>query len=153
MRARARADDDENGDGAGAVSFDPFADLLLGLIAILVPVISLLLSSGAGAPAAREPATSPGSGVAMRVTATAAGLKIDADARAQVYDIPQARILDDEELVRRLRRSREESLPLTLDIAADGLEAAFLFEAVAARNGPPVIRQRRLDARASGGLP
>ncbi len=160
MRARAHpdahadADDDGSGDGAGSVSFDPFADLLLGLIAILVPVISLLLSSGASAPAVQERAPSMrDGGTALRVTATAAGIRIEADALAQAHAVPPARILDDAELARRLRRSRDEGQPLALDIAADGLEAAFLFEAVAARNGPPVINQRRLEAGASGGAP
>lgn len=144
--ARHAAGNDE--ETAGAVSFDPFADLLLGLIAILVPVISLLLTSGgAPGPAGVAGVGEPGF---IRVVATAGGLRVEADA-AVVHSVPLTRILDDAELARRLREARDRGQPLLLDIAADGLEAAFLFEPVAARNGPPLIRQRRLEARGPGG--
>ncbi|MGV6872694.1 hypothetical protein ACUSIJ_08380 [Pseudochelatococcus sp. B33] len=136
-------------DAPGAVSFDPFADLLLGLIAILVPVISLLLASGAGTPQAADAALPP-----AHVIATAAGLRVEADAaRTPPLDVPLGHILEDEGLARRLRGVRDRGEPLLLDIAADGLEAAFLFETVAARHGPPVVRQRRLEARTPGARP
>lgn len=152
MRApRSHADSRDPGDGddaSAAVSFDPFADLLLGLIAILVPVISLLLASGAGAP---RPAEDAGAGAVplTQVTATAFGLRVDGGG-AQPLAVPLAGILDDEALARRLRAVRDRGEPLLLDIAADGLEAAFSFEAVAARHGPALIRQRRLPGQPRG---
>lgn len=153
MRKAGGGDSGNEDDAPGAVSFDPFADLLLGLIAILVPVISLLLASGAGAPHAADAAAMP---APTHVTASAAGLRVAADAarpQGMPLEVPLARILEDEELARRLRGVRDGGAPLLLDIAADGLEAAFLFEAVVARHGPPVIRQRRLAARPPGGGP
>lgn len=147
-------DEDEDVGPSGAVSFDPFADLLLGLIAILVPVISLLLASGASEPRSEDATV----GIAdaqpiTRVVAAAAGLRIEVDrVRMPPYNIPLDRILTDEELAGRLRDVRNSGRALQLEIGADGLEAAFLFEVVAARHGPPTIRQRRLEQPVAGQL-
>lgn len=144
------SDDGEPDDDApGSVSFDPFADLLLGLIAILVPVIALLLASGRTSESVRTaPAEEP---PAMHVVATGEGLRVAGIASPGGFagaplEVALADILDDAALARRLRETRDRGWPLSFDIAPDGLEAAFLFEGVAARNGPPILRQRRLGA-------
>lgn len=137
------ADADE---AAGAVSFDPFADLLLGLIAIIVPIISLLLASGHGLTAVEEkPAAVQSSEGSYVIVANAGGLVLPAQNGSRApLKIALGQILDDSELVRVLRERRDLREPFSLRIEPDGLESAFLFETVAAQNGPETFHQIRV---------
>lgn len=120
-------------------AFDPLADLLLGLIAIVVPLVGLLLASGAGS--GKTGAGTPEPGEMLVIAAAADGLHLPSDGS----HVPRDRILDDAALAARLLRSRDGGPPILLRIETDGLESAFLFDAVAARHGPPTIRQQRIS--------
>ncbi|MFT0891564.1 hypothetical protein [Pseudochelatococcus sp. G4_1912] len=142
----SRKDDED--EAVGAVSFDPFADLLLGLIAIVVPIIGLLLASGNGLSDHIEKAQpAPPVEESFVIVADARGLSVpNGLGDGALYEIPVGAILDDENLARTLRERRDNAEPVSLRIEANGLESAFLFEAVAAQHGPASIFQTRIGA-------
>ena len=137
------------------LAFDPLADLLFGVAAILVLAVVVILPTIRPDGTLRDRSTRrmmqntelrlDGKAVAPLVAA-ADGLQLPARAGQAAAVIPLDRILDDAELVGRLEQMRGSGEPLVLLIDGDGLEAAFQFEAVAALYGPPRIRQIRLDA-------
>lgn len=136
--------------------FDPLADLLFGLVAILIPIFALLLpamymvSDAASSPAETTDARLMQQDVrirgapARRFLARAAGLQIAATDGALL--IPLDRMLDAPALADALRNAREADAPVLLMIEPDGFEAAFLFEQTAARSQLTKIYQLRLDA-------
>lgn len=139
-------------EAAGSVAFDPFADLLLGLIAIIVPIISLLLASGGGLTVAEErPVAAQSADESYVIIANSRGLVLPVqDGNHTPVEIALWQILDDGELLRVLHERRDMHQPISLRIEPDGLESAFLFEAVAAQNGPAKIHQIRVGASSAG---
>lgn len=146
---------DQGDDGQDEeAALDPLADLLFGLVAIIVPAVALMLPLISAA-AGRVPARDPQAAVAFvsgelkvdgapatSILASAAGVRIR-DGGDEFVEL--ARILDDERLAGALRRLRTAGKPVLLLIEPDGQEAAFLFEAVAAAHGPDRILQVRVD--------
>jgi len=137
------------------LAIDPLADLLFGVAAILVLAVVVILPTVRPDGTLRDRTTRRlVENVALRLdgqrleplVASAEGLRLPARADGKAVVVPLDRILDDPELSQRLERMRASGAPLVLLIEADGGEAAFQFEAVAALHGPPRMRQIRLDA-------
>jgi hypothetical protein len=136
------------------LAIDPLADLLFGVVAIVVLAVIVILPT-VNFNSAPKPGTSRFNGESMSSTsfrldnrpvepliATARGLRTGP---SPSDFIPLERILDDKGLAAKLMSMRDRREPLVLLIDPDGDEAAFQFEAVASLNGPPRIRQIRLD--------
>jgi hypothetical protein len=143
------------GEPLPTLGIDPLADLLFGVVAIVVLAVIIILPTvgmrGMASAALQGPVgealikskfSLDGRAVEPLV-ATAAGLRYGPQPSEIV---PLEAILQDAPLAARLRAMRERGDTLVLMIDPDGSEAAFQFEAVASRDGPPRIRQVRLDA-------
>lgn len=136
------------------IRFDPFSDVLFGLVAIVIPAIAImlpLLRAAADAVPARDMRAAVafvGSELTIEgrsadaFAAAAAGVRVRSQGDRLV---PVDRILDDRGLALELGRLRQLDQPLLLLIEPEGQEAAFLLEAVAAVHGPRRIIQVRLD--------
>jgi hypothetical protein len=135
-------------------ALDPIADLLFGLVAIIIPVVALMLPlirmAGEGVPSRDPQAGSAvlageltiGAVPAETYVAEAAGLRARADGDRLV---PLNQMLDDRALVAQLEQSKTSNRPLLLLIERDGHEAAFIFESLVAAHGPRRIFQVRVD--------
>jgi hypothetical protein len=146
--------DDEEQDAERGEAFDPLADLLFGLVAIMIPIFAILLptmrTAADAVPAPNIEAASALVRADLRIdgrpaqpfVAGAQGLKITGEA-ARLVDVE--RILDDRPLALALQRLRDQQHPVLLLIEPDGHESAFLFETVAAVHGPARIHQVRID--------
>lgn len=143
------------GESLPTLAIDPLADLLFGVVAIVVLAVIIILPT-VGTRGAANAALQSSVGEALIKSrfsldgravqpfmATAAGLRYGPQP-SQI--VPLEAILQDAAVAARLREIRERGDPLVLMIDPGGSEAAFQFEAVASRDGPPRIRQIRLDA-------
>ena len=143
------------GESLPTLAIDPLADLLFGVVAIVVlAVIIILPTVGTRGVANGAPPSSVGEAL-VKSKFSLDGRAVEpfmAAARGLRYGpqpseiVPLEAILQDSALAARLREIRERGNPLVLMIDPDGSEAAFQFEAVASRDGPARIRQIRLDA-------
>lgn len=132
--------------------FDPLADLLFGLVAIIIPIFALLLpamymtkdaSPDEGTAAQLMRADVRVHGVQpQRFVAGAKGLLIGSE---PAQFVPLDQVLSAGALTEGLAGARERQQPVLLMIEPDGLETAFLFETVAAHAGQPKVFQLRLD--------
>lgn len=140
--------------GPAPVLGDTQADLFFTLVAVMLPAILLLL------PAARiaddttvqraQQAAEALAGAGMTLDGRTAQLFL-ADGAGIAYGpaasirVPLAAIQEDPGLRRAMEAAWQDGQPLLVLIAPDGEEAAFLFDAVAARHGPARLAQIRLE--------
>jgi hypothetical protein len=135
-------------------SIDPLADLLFGLVAIIIPIFALLLPTiRMAANSIPTPNTEAVSALvrtnlhvdgapARPFTAGARGISVPGESPRLVA---LADILDDRPLAMALARLRQQGQPLILLIEPDGHESAFLFETVVAAHGPAKLVQVRIE--------
>ena len=134
-----------------AVAYDPLSDLLFTMVAILLLAFMAVLP-GLALTVVTQPAPSvpPRSLTERNYTfegrsiapylATGAGLRRTGDTRV----VPADAILDDPGLRAGLSELAARAEPVFIFIAADGLEVAFEFEAIASAAGIKTLRQVRL---------
>ena len=136
-----------------ALAYDPLSDLLFTMVAILLLAFMAILP-GVALSAAVQPAPAKAQSslldrsfndqgrAILPYLATGAGLRRSGETRV----IATSAILDDSGLRASLVALAASGAPAMILIAADGLEAAFEFEAVAAASGITTVRQIRLTS-------
>lgn len=144
-------DDETEGDESGPRS-DPLADLLFGLIAIVIPAIAVMLPMiqvAAGRTAiGRGDAADVVRASDLRIDGRPAGSLVAAKDGVRLDGgrlVPLAQLLDDQALRQNLAGLRARGEALLVMIDDGGEEAAFLLETVLAAHGPARILQTRLD--------
>jgi hypothetical protein len=152
-KRRSGGGDKTQGDDepATVLSFDPLADMMLSLAAIVVVALLALLPLLPARPAApRQEQTAAAKPDEFSIDglpltpfiATPRGI-LHGPTAAEL--VPLDRILDDRALAADLARHRSTGIRVALLIHPNGSEAAFLFETVAYAYGPAAIRQIRLN--------
>lgn len=152
----------EQGEADNGVLVDPLGDLLLSVAAMLILAVILLLPLGVHLP--KHAAEHDRSVQIMRgeeseakqledllqnrapfvLLATHQGLRFRA---GRLDHISADRILDDQRLSESLREAGKADHPSILFIEPDGLESAFLFDALARHMIPGTMIQIRLRRR------
>ena len=134
-----------------ALAYDPLSDLLFTMVAILLLAFMAVLPGLALTVVTQPAPPAPPSSLTERnysfegrsiapYLATGAGLRRIGDPRV----VPADAILDDAGLRATLTELATRAEPVFIFIAADGLEVAFEFEAVASAAGIRTFRQIRL---------